>query len=359
MTEKPKSILFAGGGTIGSVAPMLAVFDELKKRHPHAAFHWVGTKNGPEKRLVADKHIAYSFIPAAKLDRFFSLRNFMSPILFLLACVKSVKIMRKVKPDLIISAGGFVAVPLVLMGWVLRIPSMIHQLDLRPGLANKMMAPFVKAVTVTFEKSLKDFSKKKTLWTGAPVRTSILLPKTDKFVIKEDRPLVLIFGGGTGALAINQLVWGALEELTLEAQIIHITGKGKGSDISHKNYFQHEFLADEMGEVYHKADVVVTRAGLGTFLELAALKKPAIIIPMPDTHQEDNSSVLAEANAALVLDQTSLSPQIFAGEIIRLTKDEERKREFSQNIGRFYRPDSVDKIVEKIEEILYSSDSSK
>lgn len=353
-----KRILFAGGGTAGSVTPLLAVFDELKENHTDLEFHWVGTKDGPERKLVGQRSIAFSQIPVAKIDRFFSLRNIIMPFIFMWACFKAIKILKTHQPDLIVAAGGFVAVPIVWMARFKKIPSIIHQLDVRPGLANKLMAPFAKTITVTFEKSLKDFSKKKTVWTGAPVRKDILQSRTHKLLLSADKPVILIFGGGTGALAINEMVWSALDELTDHAQIIHITGKGKAQvSLTHDDYYQYEFLADEMGEAYQQADLVVTRAGLGTMLELAALKKPAVIIPIPSSHQEDNASLLNSANAAVILDQTKLSPHIFASKIVSILKDEKRREELSANISRFYRPDAIDKMVEKIRQILYNTDS--
>lgn len=357
MLKKRRKILFAGGGTIGPVSPLLAVLDRLKSNHPDLVYHWIGTKKGPEKDLLNRYLIGYSALPVAKFDRFFSLRNFILPFLFLLACSRAYRILKQEKPDLIVAAGGFVAVPPVIIGRLMKIPALIHQLDVRPGLANKIMAPFARRITVTFKKSLKDFSGKKTSWSGAPVRAQILNPPTNKFTFRDDKPVALIFGGGTGAAAINKLVWGSLRELAQNFQVIHITGRGKGAEISNQDYFQFEFVREEMGELYHKADIVVTRAGLGTFLELAALKKPAVIIPIPESHQEDNAQLLKDANAALVLDQEKLSPQIFAGTLVNLWRNKEKMLTLSANIGDFYIPDAVERIIEKIRDILYDKDS--
>lgn len=348
---KPLRVLFAGGGTAGPVTPLLAVLQEMRLRLPRTSFHWVGTPTGPERPLVAAADVAFTAIRAAKIDRFLSVRNLVAPFVFLHSCWQAYRVLREVRPDVIVGAGAFVAVPVVFVGKMLGIPALIHQLDMRPGLANKLMAPFARAITVTFEKSVQDFNAEKTFWTGAPVRREILRSQTNAIAVREGRPVVLVFGGGTGAQAINDLTINALDELTKSAEVIHITGKGKGKPVAREGYYPFEFLSAEMGEAYAKADLVVTRAGLGTFLELAALHKPAIVIPMPRSHQEDNAMVLWESKAALVLDQTALSPQEFAAAVLKLLADTQARDRYGANIALFYRPESARAIVDKILEI--------
>lgn len=342
---------------MGPVVPLLALYDALKK-DPDLSFSWVGTKEGPERKLIANRHIPFSDLTMAKFDRFFSLRNLFLPFRLLLACLQARKILRQVKPDLILGAGGFVAVPLVWMGRLMGIPSIIHQLDIRPGLANKLMAPFSKKIFLTFEPSLEDYPAEKTVLTGAPVREEIFSPKTNAFgLFVRKRPLIFIFGGGTGAQAINELVWGALDELVARADILHVTGIGKAGGVVASRYLAKEFLTEEMAEAYHRADIVVTRGGIGTLLELAALKKPAVIIPIPGSHQEDNTDMLKKADGALILDQRTLSPQLFAAELLKLVKDEERKRAYSISIAQFYRESALDHMVEEINKMLYGEAS--
>lgn len=353
-----KKILFAGGGTAGPVTPLLAVMDACTD----AEFHWVGTPDGPERALLAARHVPFTALRAAKFDRFFSLRNVAAPFVFAWSCAQALRLLRRVRPDVVVAAGAFVAVPVVVMARLLRIPSLIHQLDVRPGLANKLMAPFASSVTVTFESSLSDFAKSNVSWTGAPVREAILRPNTDSIPVQPGKPVVLVFGGGTGAQAINDLVARSLDELLPQVQVIHLTGKGKGqgkAEAKRAGYFPYEFLSAEMGEAYKKANVVVTRAGLGTMLELAALLKPAIVIPIPGSHQEDNADVLKRAGAAVVLDQRRVSPQEFAATVVGLATDKTKQAELGTKISHFYRPDAAMKIVEKIREIAYSEASGK
>jgi UDP-N-acetylglucosamine--N-acetylmuramyl-(pentapeptide) pyrophosphoryl-undecaprenol N-acetylglucosamine transferase len=225
---------------------------------------------------------------------------------------------------------------------VRNIPSLIHQQDVQLGLANFLMTSCAAKITIAFKESAKHFPASKTTWTGNPVRD--LTPTTKSIVLDSGMPTVLIFGGGTGAQAINQLV---TEQLCLSANVIHSTGTGKiAHPITHARYHSFEILQEEMKEALAKADVVVCRAGLGTITELAALKKPAIVIPMPDTHQEHNAKLLADARAAVVLDQRQLTAEKLSAAVVYLLNDHAKQGELSHNIAQFYRSDAAGRIAE-------------
>ncbi|MFH1226238.1 MAG: glycosyltransferase, partial [bacterium] len=156
-------IILTGGGTMGSVMPLLAVAEKLKFVRPATEFLFLGTSTGPEKPVVEKAGLTFRVIPAGKLRRYFSLKNLLTPFWVLGGLLQSLFIIRKFRPDAIVSAGGFVSVPVIWAGWLLRVPSMTHQSDVRPGLANLLMSRFVKKITVTFEESLKNFPKNKTI----------------------------------------------------------------------------------------------------------------------------------------------------------------------------------------------------
>lgn len=352
-----KKVLFSGGGTIGPVTPLLALYEELSKRHPNWEFHWNGTETGPERTLLAKARIPFVTLPEVKLDRFLSFRNFFVPFKLIYAVIQARKLLVRMKPDIIVTAGGYVSVPLVWAGKLMGIPSYVHQLDIQPGLANKLMSKFATKISVTFEPSLKDYPESKTVLTGAPVRKEIFHPSSDVFSFSNSLPTVFIFGGGTGAQAINELTWNALEELLTICNVIHVTGKGKSQVVSlskelQSNYIQKEFLTSEMAEGFAKASLVITRGGLGTLLELAALKKPSIMIPIPNSQQEENTQFVQKANAAIVLNQLRLSPMEYAAQVKSVLNDSAKQQQLSSSIANFYHDNAAMQMAEVLESII-------
>jgi UDP-N-acetylglucosamine--N-acetylmuramyl-(pentapeptide) pyrophosphoryl-undecaprenol N-acetylglucosamine transferase len=355
MENKPKKIILAGGGTAGSVSPLLAIAEDLQKSG-NFEFLFLGTKKGPEAVMVAEAGIKFKKIIAGKLRRYFDWHNFFDLGKIAIAFWQAFFILLKFKPDLVMSAGSFVAVPVVWAAWVLRIPIIVHQMDVRPGLANKLMAPFAKIITVTFEKSLSDYGAK-AIFTGNPIRQLKIknekLKILEEFNLKQNIPVVLVYGGGTGAEGINKLVEGGLENLITFCQIIHSTGKGKMTAKRHDNYHPVEFLnAEEMAAALDVAEVVVARAGLGAMTEISAAGKPAIIIPMPDSHQEDNAALLLEKNAALVLNQKLLNADSFVVAIKSLLDNSARREELSRNVRLVFREGANKDIVKIIESLV-------
>lgn len=380
-TEKIKIIL-TGGGTGGSVVPLLAVAEELTSSRLFPSperqrsegkgefeFLWIGTKSGPEREMVAlaglapgeKMEIKFKAIAGGKLRRYFSWRNFIDPFLILTGFWQAFFIMLKWRPDLVMTAGSFVSVPVVWAARILRVPVLVHQQDARPGLANKLMAPFARVVTVTFAESLNDYGKK-AVWIGNPtrLRRETLNSKfqiTNYFNLKKEFPVVLVVGGGTGAMAINELVWEALPELTKFCQIIHVGGKdkvpGSGFQVPSSKYIFFEFLnVNQMSEAYAAADIVVSRAGMGVLTELSCLGKPAILIPMPDSHQEENAEIFGKKEAAIVLNQKELAGGQFAKEIEKLVNDKSLREKLNKNISEVIKRGAGERMVKIIEGLL-------
>lgn len=355
---KNKKIMLTGGGTAGSVSPLLALAEDLRPSSLDAEvaadkgvfeFVFIGTKNGIERQMVKETGIRYRSIMAGKFRRYFSWQNFLDIFKIKLAFWQALFLILQEKPVLILSAGSFVSVPVVWAGWILRVPILIHQQDVRPGLANKAMAPFAKIITVTFEKSLADYGSK-AIWTGNPTRKSSIINNQSsahgKFNLKESLPVVFIYGGGTGAEAINKLVEQGLDNLLGFCQVIHSTGKGKMIARRHENYHPYEFLnAEEMIAALNVAKVVVSRAGLGALTEIAAHAKPAIIIPMPNSHQEDNAAIVMEKNAAIVLNQEILNCDSFVADIKALLDNGSKREELSRNVKGLFKEGANEAII--------------
>lgn len=361
MARQNIKICFSGGGTGGSVTPLLAIYEHLlrvKKTSSEDCF-WLGSRAGLEKRLVENLHMPFKAIASGKLRRYFSFSNFIDPVFIVIGFIQALTYLLRKRPDVVITAGSFVAVPVAVAGWLLRIPVIVHQMDVRAGLANKLMAPFAEVITTTFAESLTDYGAKARL-VGNPVRTEIknvlsfnpALIK-NKMKLALDVPVLLVVGGGTGAEGINELIVAARTELEKFCQIIHQTGASKGSGEGSAHYRRFDFLdADFLADIYCVADLVVSRAGLGFITEFSFLEKPAIVIPMPRSHQEDNANLLKDREAAVVLDQAELSPQVFIKVVKNLLLNKQARAELGSNIGQIMPKESEKTFTSIIEELV-------
>lgn len=351
-------ILFAGGGTLGSVSPLIAIIEELKEKDSRIECLWVGTANGPERAFVAEYNIPYRAIHAGKLRRYFSIKNFSDFFTIAIGAWQSLWILLDFRPDVIIGAGSFVQVPVVTVAKTFfgKTKIIIHEQDITPGLANQICARWASVVTVSAKQSLNDFERTKIVFTGNPYRKEILEGDANRafkeFALEKDLSTILVLGGGGGAAAINKLVTQALPELTQFCQIVHITGRDKTTNESKgtasERYRQYPFLTDFLKDAYAAADIVVSRAGFATLTELAILAKPSIVIPMPDTHQEANANWLSKHHAAISLSQKTLSPKKFATLIRELLQNKEERFLISSSISTLLPKDANEKFIQEL-----------
>jgi len=348
-------ILLSGGGTMGSVSPLIAAYQEIKKLRPEAEILFVGTKEGPEKAVIESYKIPFRSIASGKWRRYFDLRNLVDPFKVFWGFVQAYFILGKFRPNAVMIAGAFVGVPVAWAAWLRRIPVLIHQQDIIPGLANKLMANIATKISVSFEISLKDFFPQKTVLTGNAIRREFYDCDSKVsghfFDLREDLPTLLILGGGTGAIKINEIVEKSLADLLQFCQVIHITGKGKRVDVDVDGYHQFEFLASGMTEALCAADLIVTRAGLSTTSECVIMGKPMVIIPIPNSHQEFNAQYFQKSNAAYVLSQESLTPEMFASVVRELLYDEAQRQNLSRNIAKMMPRDGATRIAQLLLEI--------
>ncbi len=357
-------ILLAGGGTGGSVTPLLAVAKEIRERSPEADFLFLGTRSGPEENMVKFEHMEFDTISAGKLRRYRSWHNLFDIFLIIHGFFQALLRLRLYKPDVIFAAGSYVSVPVIWAGWFLRIPSLIHQQDIRPGLANRLVQGMATKISVTFEDSLDDFPRKKSIWTGNPIREDILSSDRKRgqalFGLEPELPTVLVFGGGAGSQRINDLMMQAVLKLTKSCQILHIYGKRKSIyKINDSRYHGYQFLSEEMDDAYAVADIVVCRAGLGSLTEIAALGKAAVIIPMPDTHQVENADIYKKANAAVVLDEPGLDSDFLVNVISGLMANDEWRRIMQKNIESLVKIDARKAISDIIISLVKKQDGSQ
>jgi len=352
-------ILFCGGGTLGPVTPLLAIIEAWREKNSSVEFVFVGTPHGPERELMVKERIRFHCLPVAKFPRYPSLEWLTLPFRLVAAFYAAWLILQKEKPALIVSAGGYTLVPLVIIGWLLRIPSLVHQQDVRPLLSNKLAAPFASVITVAWETLLVDFPKAKLI--GNPVRSSFLRAEKGEairhFGLNENKPTVLVLGGGTGSLWLNQNVAALTDELLVSANLIHLTGKGKMIENKSANsYRAFEFLTDEMPLAFAAADLVVCRAGMATITELAATKKAAIVIPLPNSPQEDNA--LALIGAAVILNQAETASSDLLKEISRLLGDAPARIELGEKLGKLLKTDVACEMVEVGEKLIVNNHKS-
>lgn len=344
-------LLFTGGGTLGPVTPLLAVAEAVRVRAPAAVFSWIGTSQGPERALVEAAGIRFIAIRSGKLRRYLSLRNLSDIINIKIGFFQSLALLRRLRPDVVVSAGGFVAVPVVWAARCLDIPVHVHAQDIHPGLANKLSLPAASSLTVAFEKSLKDFARHRPAWTGNPVRRTMLAGSRETarklFGLEDGVPTLLVLGGGTGAAGLNAIVRGAVPLLSPTSQILHVTGKGKwDAAFVHPRYHAVEFLTDGMAHALAAADLVVTRAGIGTLTELAALALPTVIVPMPHSHQEENARYFADRGAALLFDEIGATPTTFAERVLGLWHDVDRMAALKRGMRSLRKGDASAAVAE-------------
>lgn len=279
-----KKIILTGGGTAGHVTPNIALIPELQKRGYE--IHYVGSKDGIETKLMADFDIPYYGISSGKLRRYFDVKNFTDPVRILKGYAEAAKILKEVKPDVVFSKGGFVTVPVVLAAKRKKIPCVLHESDLSPGLANKLCIPSAVAVCANFPETLAHLPEEKAHLTGSPIRKELFsgnrLKGLDFCGFHAGKPVVLVIGGSLGSVRVNEAVRDILPELLEKYQVIHLCGKDKLDEslTDVEGYVQFEYIQKELCDLLDVADLVISRAGANAICELLALHKPNILIPL-------------------------------------------------------------------------------
>jgi UDP-N-acetylglucosamine--N-acetylmuramyl-(pentapeptide) pyrophosphoryl-undecaprenol N-acetylglucosamine transferase len=294
--------------------------------------HYIGTEGGIERSLIEPINgVTYHSISSGKLRRYFDPSNFTDPFRVAIGACQSAKLVRRIKPNIVFSKGGFVSVPAVYGAKINGVPVLIHESDMTPGLANKLSAPFAEALCCTFPEAVALAGRKGRL-TGTPLREDIFKGDRKKalkhFGFDECSPILMVMGGSSGAQAINAAVRQALPRLTDGFQILHLCGKGNLDDEFEgvARYKQVEYLYEDMKHAYAAASALVSRAGSNSLSEILALKKPALLIPYPkgDTSrgdQIDNARSFAGRGLARTLDQAQMTVETLADSVVDMYKN--------------------------------------
>jgi UDP-N-acetylglucosamine--N-acetylmuramyl-(pentapeptide) pyrophosphoryl-undecaprenol N-acetylglucosamine transferase len=299
MGIKMKRIVLTGGGTAGHVTPNIALLPALKREGYEV--HYIGSYDGIEKKLIEELTIPYYGISSGKLRRYFDPKNFSDPFKVVKGFFEALTLIKKLKPDVVFSKGGFVSVPVVLAAKRKGVPVIIHESDMTPGLANKISIPSAKKVCANFPETVKFLPEGKAVLTGTPIRQELFsgnkLRGLDFCGFSRNKPVLLVVGGSTGSVVVNDAVRAILPVLLEKFQVVHLCGKDK-LDESLRNtpgYVQFEYIKKELSDLLEAADVVISRAGANAICELLALRKPHILIPLSAASSRGDQILNAES----------------------------------------------------------------
>jgi UDP-N-acetylglucosamine--N-acetylmuramyl-(pentapeptide) pyrophosphoryl-undecaprenol N-acetylglucosamine transferase len=344
-----------GGGSAGHVTPNLALVPKLKELGYE--IEYIGTKDGIERKIIEDENIKYHAISSGKLRRYFDIKNFTDPFKVLKGILQAIVILKKEKPNIVFSKGGFVAVPVVIAAHLSKIPVIAHESDLTPGLANRLSAPYCTRVCVTFPESVKNIKDNKGVLTGTPIREELL--KGSRILgrqicgFEDKKPVLLIIGGSLGSKFINDTIRKVIDKLIESYNIVHICGKGNidKSLESRKSYKQFEYISEELPHVMNAADIVISRAGANAIFELLALRKPNLLIPLSKKSSRGdqilNAASFERSGYSLVIQEDDLNERILLEKLEELY---ENKDKFINKMSSSSIKNGVDNIIRLIQE---------
>ena len=364
-------IVLTGGGTGGHLYPLVTVAKKIKEKREGVEFLYLGLKKELEKKIMNENSIEMKYVMSGKFRRYASLMNFIDIFKIPIGIIQALWHLLWYMPDAIFSKGGYASIPVVFAGWLYRIPILTHESDSIPGVANRIIGKFSNRIAISYPRAERYFLKTKVYLTGNPVREQILNGDRDacyhKFSLTESRPVILVLGGSQGARAINESIVNALNDIVKVAQVIHQTGENNYKEVIHKirsvgikefrdNYYPVPFLeVDDLSNAFATANIVISRAGANSIAEIAANKKPAILIPLStsaNNHQKMNAYSLAEEGGAIVLEESNLGKHILLQKIKKIIENEDFRKKLSENIAKFYHKDAGDKIAVGIIDLI-------
>ena len=360
----PYRFLISGGGTGGHIFPAISIADELRRRHPDCAIHFVGASDRMEMQRIPDAGYSITGLWIKGINRNKPMSNWRFPFQMASSLIRSHLLIGRYKPDAVIGTGGFASGPLLLAAKQRSIPILIQEQNSFPGITNRWLSSKVQSMCVAYEGLERFFPKEKTIHTGNPIRKDRLRSgNTRKDCLKSfglnDRPTILVLGGSQGARAINNALNDAyLQWLEEGFNVIWQTGQlyidALKKEIKSADGLWMDAFISRMPEALKCADLVISRAGAGTISELEVLGKAAILIPSPnvaENHQTHNAQALVRDAAALMIAESDLSSALVT-EVLELMKDERKRRNLEKNALERGRPDATEQIVNAIEKLI-------
>ncbi len=352
-----KRIVLTGGGTAGHVTPNLALLPSLKEAGYEITY--MGSYDGIEKRLVEDFNIPYVGIATGKFRRYLDVKNLTDPFRVIKGYGEARKFLKEYRPDVVFSKGGFVSVPVVRAAASLKIPCIIHESDMTPGLANKLCFPVAKKICCNFPETFDMLPEEKAVLTGTPIRAELAqgskLAGLEMCGFTANKPVIMVIGGSLGAANVNKAVRDALPQLLEKYQVVHLCGKDKLDNLllTTPGYKQFEYLKAELKDIFAMADVVISRAGANAICELLALRKPNILIPLPASSSRGDQLLNAQSFEAqefsLVLHEDDLTTALLVEKVNELYENRQRFYEAMDTSGQM---ESIPTIMKLINEAV-------
>lgn len=354
-----KKIVLTGGGTAGHVTPNIALLPRLLEASYQISY--IGSYQGIEKELIQAANIPYYGISSGKLRRYLDLKNLSDPFKVIKGFGQAIRLLHKLKPDIVFSKGGFVSVPVVLAAKFCKIPVIIHESDITPGLANKLAIPAARKVCCNFPETLKYLPKEKAVLTGSPIRQELLAGDAGSARsychFTSEKPVLLVIGGSSGSKAINDAIRSQLSLLLQKYQIIHLCGKGNVDTglAGAAGYAQYEYISTQLKDMFALADIVISRAGANAICELLALHKPNILIPLSASASRGdqilNANSFQKQGFSYVIQEENLTADTLQTALSVVFDQKERYIAAMAGSGQ---PDSIQTIFQLIETELAS-----
>ena len=350
-----KRIVLTGGGTAGHVTPNIALLPSLREAGYEIAY--IGSYDGIEKKLIADFDIPYTGIATGKLRRYLDPKNLSDPFRVMKGFFEAKKFLKEYRPDVVFSKGGFVSVPVVRAAAALKVPCIIHESDMTPGLANKLCIPVAKKVCCNFPETVKNLPAGKAVLTGSPIRKELAegnrLAGLDMCGFTANKPVILVMGGSQGAASVNEAVRKALPRLLETFQVIHLCGKDKLDNLllNTPGYKQFEYVKAELKDLFAACDLVISRAGANAICEILALKKPNILIPLPaEVSRGDqllNADSFRSQGFSIVIQEDDLTTDALTAAVQELY---ENRQDYIRAMSASRQTDSIETIMKLINE---------